>query len=374
MACVELSNAMNGRWAGIQSTILYISAFIGGFILVSTLEHVRQFAIFHFSTPSKPLQKYRRSGNEPTYALITGGNGGIGYGIALSLVQHGFGVILLGRNGERLSAAATSLREAIALSTAEDAARGMVMSSADRDRYVKTIILDPQTATPDQIADSVRESIVKPNLDVSILVNNVGSVPIAHPPYRELVTYTAADIDNVINLNARFMAHLTINMLPILGRMPAQRPLNIALNRGRPSLILNVSSGAKIGLPYQIMYSSTKAFTSAFSVGLSRELKTSSESNHIDVLAIVAGDVESQSNIAGLLKWSPNSETYGRYIVEKTDAAIVRGLKEMEPYWLHRLNSVSLGFTPERFVDKGTLDIMMMKMKAMNEATKPKVN
>jgi gluconate 5-dehydrogenase len=43
--------------------------------------------------------------------LITGSNGGIGYSLALGLAEHGATVILNGRNGEKLHAAAELLRE-----------------------------------------------------------------------------------------------------------------------------------------------------------------------------------------------------------------------------------------------------------------------
>jgi gluconate 5-dehydrogenase len=43
--------------------------------------------------------------------LITGSNGGIGYSLALGLAEHGATVILNGRNGEKLHAAAELLRK-----------------------------------------------------------------------------------------------------------------------------------------------------------------------------------------------------------------------------------------------------------------------
>ena len=43
--------------------------------------------------------------------LITGSNGGIGYSVALGLAEHGATVILNGRNGEKLHAAAELLRD-----------------------------------------------------------------------------------------------------------------------------------------------------------------------------------------------------------------------------------------------------------------------
>lgn len=291
------------------------------------------------------------------YALITGGNGGIGYGIALSLVKNGFGVILLGRNGSKLSTAAKELRKEVRLPVGA--------SAADQDTYVKTIVLDPQTATPEQISAKINQEIIIQGLRVTILVNNVGTVPIAYPPYRDLATYSSDDLDNTINLNSRFMAHLTTQFVPLLTN-------NKQPGTERRSLILNISSGADVGLPYQVLYASTKAFVTSFSKGLSRELQSSEKTKHVDVLAVIAGDVKSQGNIAGLLRDTPDSETYGRLIVERTDKAIKRRWRQMTPYWSHHLNFIILSILPDTMVSSGILDIMLKKKIAMNEAMKPK--
>jgi 17beta-estradiol 17-dehydrogenase / very-long-chain 3-oxoacyl-CoA reductase len=353
---MQLSNVLNLSMEN-PFNLLHFLALIGTFLVFYVVACSLDFIVFHFTSTSKPLQLYRRPYPEHTYALITGGNGGIGYGIALALVKNGFGVILLGRNGAKLAAAAERLRDALVLPNSVQ---------AQRDEYVKTMVLDPQTATPEEIEESVHEAIINKGLRVSILVNNVGSAPIAYPPYRGLSTYSAKDIDNTINLNARFMAHLTTRMLPVL------QAARVHEDPSRRSLILNLSSGANIGLPYQVMYSSTKAFNSAFSVGLSRDLKADPNFSHVDVLGITAGDVESQNNIAGLTKGSPDSEAYGTYIVEKVDGAIRRGLMEMTPYWPHHLDFVLLSVTPLFLVNKGILDIMVKKRDAMNEVMKPK--
>jgi 17beta-estradiol 17-dehydrogenase / very-long-chain 3-oxoacyl-CoA reductase len=349
-------------------TLLHVFGCIGIVLALYIIFKAFDFVLFHFAIPLRPLEKYRRPGHEPTYALITGGNGGIGYGIALALVQHGFGVILLGRNGAKLDAAAEQLRHAFVPSPLKEADSTARTASPRRDEYVKTIVLDPQTASPAEIRQQVQESIVKRGLRVSMLVNNVGSAPVAYPPYRELITYSPDDVDRTIDLNIRFMAHLTTQMLPVLAG--EYEDITTSAKGTNRSLILNLSSGAIVGLPYQIIYASTKAFNSVFSVGLSRELEASRKLKHIDVLAILAGDVKSQGNTVGLNKGSPDSETYGRCIIERVDGAIKRGLREMTPFWLHHLNFVLLTMTPQWLVDKTLLNIMSMKMDLTNKATK----
>jgi 17beta-estradiol 17-dehydrogenase / very-long-chain 3-oxoacyl-CoA reductase len=331
---------------------------IGSVLLLYMLYCTVDFFLFHLITPPNPLHHYLRPGHI-TYALITGGNGGIGYGIALSLLQHGFGVILLGRNSAKLDTAAEELMAILESSG---------LSLSERVACVRTIVLDPYSATAEEIESCVLDSIVRKGIQVSILVNNVGSAPIAYPPYRELYTYSAEDIEGTIRLNAIFMAHLTVQMIPVLSKVRSAG--SSAKERG--SLILNLSSGAKIGLPYQVLYASTKGFNHAFSLGLSRELELNPKTKHIKVLSILAGDVLSQGNIAGLTKGSPDWKTYGRLVVEKADAAIRRGWREMSPFWRHHLDFIILSFTPDRVLTKGLWDIMCRKKGLMNEATRAK--
>lgn len=335
---------------GSFSKLLLLPSIVGISLGLYVIRRLIDFVSFHFIIPPEQLRDYRRPGPKPTYALITGANGGIGYGIALALLKQGFGVILLGRNAAKLDAAALQLRDTVKL--------------ADQ-ALVKTIVLDPQTASSAEMDDKICKTILGQGLRVTILVNNVGTAPIAYPPYRELATYSTTDIDDTININTRFMAHLTNRMLPVLIQEEGRAS-------GHRSLILNLTSGAKVGVPLQIMYSSTKAFNSAFSIGLSRELEIKKETRHIDVLAIEAGDVRSQGNIAGLTEGAPDSENYGRYIVERTDGAVRRGLREMTPYWRHHLNFMMLSIIPERVVSLSIRDIMLMKRDAMNLAMKPK--
>ena len=44
-------------------------------------------------------------------ALVTGGNGGIGLGIARGFVEHGASVVLLGRNTNKLKSASIEIGE-----------------------------------------------------------------------------------------------------------------------------------------------------------------------------------------------------------------------------------------------------------------------
>ncbi|KAK2778788.1 short-chain dehydrogenase [Colletotrichum kahawae] len=217
---------------------------------------------FHTATPSHPLSSYKRSGSRPTYALVTGGSAGIGNGIAEELVRNGFGVILLGHLADEVEASAARLR-----------------ALAGNDS-VSTIILDAKVATPEEIGAAIENTITSRELQLSILVNNVGSNPVAHPPFRPLASYSAHDIDAVINLNSRFMARLTAVVLPILSKRDHQDKTSDEAESQR-SLILNIASGGMYGSPWLVIYGATKAFNWAFSNSLAMELEAQRETQNV---------------------------------------------------------------------------------------------
>jgi 2-deoxy-D-gluconate 3-dehydrogenase len=87
-------------------------------------------------------------------ALVTGGNGGIGLGIARGLAQAGARVAIIARNTEKSHAAA----KALALETG-----------------VAPLVLTADVASPDQVAAVVNEA--KNGLGrIDILFNNAGIV------------------------------------------------------------------------------------------------------------------------------------------------------------------------------------------------------
>ncbi|KAK2598738.1 hypothetical protein N8I77_012128 [Diaporthe amygdali] len=343
-------------------SLVNILACIGTIVCLGLAERIVDFLFFHFSTPAKPLEAYRRRGPEPAYALITGASAGIGYGIGQALVKNGFGVILLGHKEDELAEAARKL-----------ATQVPVEQRAEADTFVKTIVMDAQTATPKEMEDKLRAAIVDKGLRVSVLVNNVGAVPIATPVFRELATYSPGEIDAMIDLNTRFMARLTTLMLPVLTHNGSGTDEHgMTFGTHRRSLIINLSSAGFVGLSWMVMYSAVKAFNLAFSRGLARELETSPDTQHIDCLCVIPGDVRSQSNCVGSSRAAPDSDTYGEHIVTRVDGAVSRGWREFSPYWLHHLQRILMDILPERFVTKGVVDSMRQKKTAFDEFQKPK--
>lgn len=349
---------------GLSISPVNVLACIGTVVCLFVAERAVDFLLFHFSTPAKPLESYRRRGPDPAYALITGASAGIGYGTAQALVKNGFGVILLGHKADELAEAAEKLAAQVP---------PQYSAGADARAFVKTIVMDAQTATPQEIEDALRATIVDAGLRVSVLVNNVGSCPVALPAWRELATYSPGDIDAVIDLNTRFMARLTALMVPVLAHNGSGTDAQgKSFGTHRRSLIINLSSAGNVGLPWMVMYGATKAFNLAFSRGLARELEMSTETKHIDCLCVVPGDVRSQGNCLGASKGSPDSDTYGAYIVNRVDGAVRRGWRDVSPYWLHHIQLALVDLIPESHRTKGVVDLMKQKKTAWDEVDKSK--
>lgn len=323
-----------------SSIVLYLLASLGAGTALIAAYQAFQFALIHLVQPSEPLRAYKRcgSGSKPAYALITGASAGIGLGIANELAKQGFGVVLLGHLPDELELA----RKEIVAATA--------------DANVRLVTMNAITATPKDLQELVGSL---QDLDISILVNNVGGSAVAMPPFRPLDTYSCADVDVVMDQNARFMARFTALMIPHLSRS----------GRGSQErcLIINMSSQGLAGVPWIVMYGATKAFNLGFSVGLARELELSQDTKHIDSIAVIPGDVLSQGNSRGVTSWAPTAAHFGKRIVHSVDAALAQRLRSFSPYWLHDVQWRLTGWIGEDTLSSETAKVITMKKEAWNQ-------
>jgi 17beta-estradiol 17-dehydrogenase / very-long-chain 3-oxoacyl-CoA reductase len=323
---------------GIANLAVPILTGIGALTLLYAAYSIIRFLTFHLIKPSHPLQSYKRAGPEPAYALITGSSAGIGLGVAQALVKQGFAIILLGHLPDELAEAKATLQR------------------LRSDAIVRILVMDARTATPEEM-DAAVQSIA--DLQVSIFVNNIGGNPIKLPAFRVMATYSSADVDAIINQNARFMARLTALMLPILSRKPGPK---------ERSLILNTSSSARVGMPWLVMYGATKAFNWNFSCGLARELEAYPETNHVDCLAIIPGEVRSQGNSEGVPDSAPKWDYFGQLIVDKVDNALSRGQREFSPFMMHEIKDRILAALPEGTRTTALIDVLGKKRDTFNSA------
>ena len=202
---------------------------------------------------TRPSSLHRYHHGEHPWALVTGASDGIGYGFAQELAAKGFNVLLHGRNPAKLEKKKSQLTEEF-----------------PNVRF-RIIVADAAEVSEKQIEDIV--SRLK-DLHITILVNNVGGSSILKP----LVDHTFAEMDYMLNVNARFPSQLTRAILPILSKSE------------EPSLIINIGSlGTESGIPYSVTYSCCKALNMAFSKSLDIELRA--EGQKVDVLGVPVGRV-----------------------------------------------------------------------------------
>jgi 17beta-estradiol 17-dehydrogenase / very-long-chain 3-oxoacyl-CoA reductase len=167
-----------------------------------------------FLRPARPLR--RRYGE---WAVVTGATDGIGRALAFRLAASGLGVVLVGRNPDKLAAVTDDL------------------SSKHPRAQVRTFVLD---FTADDAAARVGElGEFLRGLDVGVLVNNVGaSYPYAryfHEADEELVR-------KLIRLNVEAVTRVTHAVLP--GMLERRR-----------GAIMNMGSGASAIMPSDPLYS-----------------------------------------------------------------------------------------------------------------------
>lgn len=125
----------------------------------------------------------------------------------------------------------------------------------------------------------------------------------------------------------------------------ATRHLLPTLARHGPSLVLNLSSVARMGMPGVAAYSACKSFVLTLSKATARELRAAR--CPVDVLAVVPGDVESQQNAAPLTPGTPSSRRYTQAVLDRAPRAVRLGRLEMMPWWLHAVQIAFLEGVPE---------------------------
>lgn len=132
------------------------------------------------------------------------------------------------------------------------------------------------------------------------------------------------DLDRSLNLNARFMAHVSRIMPP-------------RLTDSSPALMLNLSLDARMGMPGVAPYSACKGFIISLTAAVAREMAAAG--GRVDCLAIIPGDVRTRSNSIGLTPGSPDARQYAKVMLDRAPRAIARGWLKCKPWWLHAVST-----------------------------------
>jgi short-subunit dehydrogenase len=181
----------------------------------------------------------------PETALITGASSGIGEQFARQLSARGHDLILVARREERLRALADEL---------PGTAHAVPCDLANE---------------VDKLPDRVREL----GLDVDLLVNNAG-----FGTYGPFVDGDAAHDADQIRVNCEALVTLTHAFLPAI------------VERDRGGVINVCSTAGFQPIPYEAIYSATKAFALHFTEALNEELRGTG----VRVLAVNPGPVPTE--------------------------------------------------------------------------------
>jgi 17beta-estradiol 17-dehydrogenase / very-long-chain 3-oxoacyl-CoA reductase len=258
------------------------------------------FRFLHFIFPYLLPSRLKEYHSTDAYALVTGSTDGIGKAIAQELAEHGFNLILHGRNPEKLRAVADEIKK----------------------ENTKCKIV---TLVHDGSKDSKLDVVPIIDLSVSILVNNVGIGPMGR-----FTKFSAEEIEEIITLNTTFPTQLTRSLLPLMCLK---------------SLVLNVSSYAGlIPPPFLAVYAGTKAYNNAFSIGLQREL------DNVEIISLLTGSVNTGSNKKEVTFMRPTARKYAKSVLNVVGC----GRKSIMPYWPHAIQTFIMNIMPEKLLDKAT--------------------
>ncbi|KAH6647288.1 3-ketoacyl-CoA reductase [Truncatella angustata] len=309
----------------------YIGAISVSYICYRLISHISFYLL-----PNISLDRWRKVDEKP-WALVTGSSAGIGLGTAQELAIRGFNIVLLGHLRHELAEA------------------GALIQAESPKSEVLFAVMDATSATSDEIEKAASDISTLP---LTVLVNNVGGFPIKVPQIRDLVDYSGEELDRSLTINARFLAQVTRAFLP-------------QLSRNGPSLIINVSSAARMGIPGIVPYSGCKGFIISWSKALSREMAAARVP--VDILAVVPGDVQSQSNVAGLTPGTPAAREYAKVMLDRAGRAVNRQWVECVPFWPHAIQIGFIESLPHWLSQKLLLKTFEDKKKASELHRKQKV-
>ena len=180
--------------------------------------------------------KISQFGPKGSWALITGASDGIGKEFALQIAASGYNLILVSRTASKLDALSSEIK------------------TTHPNLKIETVAMD-FTENRDSDYESLQRKIK--DLDVSILVNNVG---LSHSIPQSFDDTPEQDMKNII----------TVNDIGTLRTTKLVVPGMITRKRG---LILTMASfGGVLPTPLLATYSGSKAFLQAWGTALGAEL------------------------------------------------------------------------------------------------------
>ncbi|CCG84133.1 protein of unknown function [Taphrina deformans PYCC 5710] len=310
---VELARQSNGILALGALTLLILSYNFATYVVD---------AIF----PGVSLTKFG-AGSKSAWAVITGASDGIGAEFATQLAKAGFNVLLVSRTQSKLDSLAEGLSTKYGIMT-------------------KTLAMD---ASAIKESDFERLAELTKDLEIGVLVNNVGQSHDIPVPFH--ITSTQ-EMQDIININVTSTLRVTQTILP-----------RLLLRR---SLILTMGSfGGYLPTPLLATYSGSKAFLQTWSIALASELSSSK------VTVKLVNSYLVTSKMSKIRKASISIPTPKAFVSATLNG--IKGGTVITPHWVHSLMATALSFIGREnyFVVEGNKSMhMSIRARALRKREK----
>ena len=282
-------------------------------------------SLLHLHVPTNTAFQLSTFGKKGTWAIVTGASDGIGKEYALQLAAKGFNILLVSRTQSKLETLATEIQQ----------------------KYNVQTKLYAMDFAANKDADFANLKTLVEELDVSILINNVGQSHNIPVPFAETPTKEMKDI-------------ITINCFGTLRVTQIVVPGMVQRKRG---LILTMASfGGIMPTPLLATYSGSKAFLQQWSTALSGELASSNVQVQLVQSYLVTSAMSKIRRSSAMI---PNPKQFVRAALGKIGrSGGAQGIAATStPYWSHgimhwaiasfagTMNGVVLSFNKKMHVD-----------------------
>ena len=252
------------------------------------------------------------SSHRPT-ALITGASSGLGAAFARVFAQHGYDLILVARDKERLANLAAELQHNFGIQ--------VILMVKD---------LSLETSPTEIHAELQARGVV-----LEVLVNNAGLI--GYGKFHE------TDIRRELEM-------IRVNLLALTLLTKLFLPGMVARGRGR---ILNLgSTGSFVASPLNAVYSATKAYVLSFSEAIAEEL----DGTGVTVTALCPGAVRTELQTRGGMqdvRLLQRGVLQAGEVAEQGYRALMAGRRVLVPGLGNQLQIFMARFLPRRLVVKG---------------------
>lgn len=246
-------------------------------------------------------------------ALITGAASGIGYELACLFAHDDYNLVLVDRNGLKLSEIAVQFQQELGIS-------------------VRVIVKDLSISTsPEEIFTELQQASIK----VDVLVNNAGFGN--YGLFNETNLTTELEM---IQVNLVCLTHLTKLFLKEM----------VKQGQGK---ILNVSSAAAFQPgPLMAVYFATKAYILSFSEAIANELEGTGVSVTVLCPGSTASAFHERTGMADSKLLKGKKMMDAQTVAQIGYQALMKGKTVVVPGLLNRLLAKSVRFVPRKLVTK----------------------